>query len=206
LVGVGADLRPETLVVAYSRGMFPMPLRRVGPGRRSLGWWAPDPRAILPLDGLVISRSLRRSLRRYEVRIDGDFRSVIEACRTVPRPHGWLTPPFVEAYTELHHRGLAHSVECWSPEGELVGGLYGVAIGGFFAGESMFHLATDASKVALVTLVETLRTCPDALLDVQWATPHLRSLGVITVPASEYRRRLALAIDAPSPWGSASTR
>lgn len=191
-------------MTAYRHGLFAMNVPRLGGRRHSLGWWAPDPRAILPLDGLVVSRSLRRSLRRYEVRVDSDFVAVIEACRTVPRPHGWLTPEFVEAYVELHRLGLAHSVECWSPQGELVGGLYGVSIGAFFAGESMFHLAVDASKVALVALVERLRTSPEGLLDVQWATPHLRSLGVITVPAAEYRRRLAVAIDAPSPWTSAS--
>ena len=194
--GVGADLRPGTLLAAYRRGLFPMHLDRRA---RVLGWWSPDPRGVLPLDGLRVSRSLRRSMRRFEIRIDTAFAEVIAAC-AAPRPTGghWIHPSVVEAYTELHRLGWAHSVEAWDAEGgELAGALYGVAIGGLFAGESMFHRATDASKVALVALVERMH--PEGLLDVQWLTPHLASLGAVAIPATEYQRRLRSALRLPLP-------
>jgi leucyl/phenylalanyl-tRNA--protein transferase len=198
--GVGADLEPGTLLAAYRRGLFPMHLDRRG---RVLGWWSPDPRGVLPLDGLRISRSLRRSRRRFEIRVDAAFDAVIAAC-AAPRPSGghWIHPSIVEAYTELHRLGWAHSVEAWDPAtGELVGGLYGVAIGGLFAGESMFRRATDASKVALVGLAELLAAAGPSgrLLDVQWVTPHLAALGALAVPAAEYQRRLATALARPLP-------
>jgi leucyl/phenylalanyl-tRNA--protein transferase len=195
LIAVGADLEPQTLVTAYASGVFPMPVRR-----NRLGWWSPDPRGVLPLDGLVVSRSLRRSLRRYSVTVDECFDRVIEACSSVPRPHGWINSQFVDAYTELHRRGLAHSIETWAPDGSLVGGLYGVTLGGLFAGESMFQVATDASKVALVGLVEILRPVPGALFDVQWRTQHLASLGVIDVPRRDYLHAVAIALDSPDPF------
>lgn len=194
-VGVGADLEPGTLLAAYRRGLFPMPLHRGG----AMGWWSPDPRGVLPLDGLRVSRSLRRSLQRYEVRVDTAFSEVVAACADRRRSGGWITYPIVRAYTLLHQLGWAHSVEAWDDQG-LAGGLYGVAIGGLFAGESMFHRRTDASKVALVGLVELLRTDgADRLLDVQWATPHLRSVGVVDMPRARYLERLpgALALDLP---------
>lgn len=195
LVVIGGDLEPSTLVTAYCDGMFPMPVGR----RRRIGWWSPDPRGVLPVDGLVVSRSLRRSRRRYEVRVDTAFRETMLRCGDPRRPHGWITPEFVDAYTRLHELGLAHSVETWSPEGELVGGLYGVAFGGLFAGESMFHHAPDASKVALVALVELLTSDrkETPLLDVQWSTPHLASLGAIEVDRAAYLGRLAVAVDDP---------
>lgn len=189
LLGVGADLEPGTLLAAYRQGVFPMP---IGRGRR-IGWWSPDPRGVLPLDRLRVSRSLRRSTSRYDVHCDRAFTEVILACGDSSRPDGWITPPIVDAYVALHELGWAHSVEAWS-NGELVGGLYGVAIGGLFAGESMFHRATDASKVALVGLVERLRQWGYGLLDVQWSTPHLASLGVIDVPRAEYVNRLVGAL------------
>jgi leucyl/phenylalanyl-tRNA---protein transferase len=184
-VAMGGDLEPGTLLAAYRAGMFPMPLGRRG----RIGWFSPDPRGILPLDGMRVSRSLRRSSRRFEIRVDTAFDDVIRACADPARPHGWIDRRVITAYSQLHELGWAHSVETWHG-GELVGGLYGVAIGGFFAGESMFHRATDASKVALVGLVEILRAVPDALLDVQWSTPHLASLGVVEVARTDY---LALA-------------
>jgi leucyl/phenylalanyl-tRNA--protein transferase len=147
------------------------------------------------------SRSLRRSLRRFEIRVDTAFRTVVEICGTLPRPHGWITPEIVGAYTRLHELGVAHSVETWSAEGRLVGGLYGVSLGGLFAGESMFHLETDASKVALVALVDRHDATAGALLDVQWSTPHLASLGVVDVSRSEYLDRLAAAM-ASQPWSA----
>jgi leucyl/phenylalanyl-tRNA--protein transferase len=197
--GIGADLAPGTLLAAYRRGLFPMHLDRRA---RLLGWWSPDPRGVLPLDGIVVSRSLRRSMRRYEIRVDTAFDEVIAAC-AAPRPAGghWIHPAIVEAYTGLHRLGWAHSVEAWDPaSGELAGGLYGVAIGGLFAGESMFHRRTDASKVALVGLAE--RMDPAGLLDVQWVTPHLASLGAVAIPAAAYQRRLqrALGLALPDPF------
>jgi leucyl/phenylalanyl-tRNA--protein transferase len=192
LVAVGADLEPGTLLAAYRSGMFPMPF-----GRRRIGWWSPDPRGILPLDGLVVSRSLRRSCQRFEIRINSAFETVMRRCGDPRRPHGWINEDFVRAYTLLHELGWAHSVETWL-DGELVGGLYGVHVEGLFAGESMFHSATDASKVALVVLVEQLRDEGAQLLDVQWRTEHLASLGVVDIPRSEYLGRLAAAVRAPS--------
>lgn len=189
LCAVGADLEPGTLLSAYRRGLFPMPVRK-----RLLGWWSPDPRGVLPLDGLRVSRSLRQSCRRYEVHSDTRFREIVERCGDPRRPHGWITRDIVDAYTDLHRLGWAHSFETYDDDGRLVGGLYGVAIGRFFAGESMFSAARDASKVALVALVETLRARGFVLLDVQWTTPHLVSLGAVDVPRSEYLRRLAGAV------------
>jgi leucyl/phenylalanyl-tRNA--protein transferase len=194
--GVGADLAPGTLVAAYRRGLFPMHLD----GRaRVLAWWSPDPRGVLPIDGLKVSRSLRRSRRRYELRVDTDFDAVINACAT-PRPTGghWIHEGVIDAYTRLHRLGWAHSVEAYDVEtGALAGGLYGVAIGGLFAGESMFHRARDASKAALVGLIELLH--PDGLLDVQWVTPHLASLGAVAIPAPQYQARLTRALTLPLP-------
>jgi leucyl/phenylalanyl-tRNA--protein transferase len=203
VVGIGADLAPGTVLDAYRHGLFPMPLRR-----RTLAWWSPDPRGVIPLDGLRVSRSLRRSCGRYEVRVDTAFDEVIAACADPRRPHGWIDDAVLEAYRRLHELGWAHSVEAWTPEGELAGGLYGVAIGGLFAGESMFHRRTDASKVALVRLVGLLVEGGATLLDVQWTTPHLVSLGAIDIPRPEYLARLADAIGRPLPpaFSSGSAR
>lgn len=194
-LGLGADLEPSTLLAAYRRGIFPMPIDQFGP----MGWWSPDPRGVVPLDGLRISRSLRRSCRRYEVRVDTAFSQVVSACADRRRPGGWISPAIADAYGRLHAMGWAHSVEAWDDDG-LAGGLYGVAIGGLFAGESMFHRRPDASKVALVGLVGILREEVEGrLLDVQWATEHLQSLGAVTVPRDEYLRRLADALVLPLP-------
>lgn len=195
LVAIGADLEPGTILAAYRTGLFPMPVR----WSRSPGWWSPDPRGIIPLDGLKVSRSLRKACDRHEVRIDTAFDEVIEACSDSKRPHGWINKAIKDAYRDLHRRGWVHSVETWTPEGELVGGLYGVAVGGLFAGESMFHRATDASKVALVGLVDVLMQGGATLLDVQWKTDHLATLGAIEIPRTEYRTRLAEAIERPLP-------
>lgn len=198
LVAVGADLSPATLLGAYRAGLFPMPLDAPGSGSL-LGWWSPEERGVLPLDGLRVSRSLARSCRRYETRVDTAFAEVVEACADLRRPRGWITDDIRDAYVELHRLGWAHCVEAWAPDGELAGGLYGVAVGGLFAGESMFHRHTDASKVALVSLVALLRRGGATLLDVQWCTPHLASLGVVAIPREEYRRRLAEALERPLP-------
>ena len=193
MVGVGADLEPGTILEAYRNGIFPMPTD----GGRVLAWWSPDPRGILPLDALRTSRSLRRSMRMFEVTFDTEFRSVIEWCAAPHRTGAWIDGGIIDAYTELHHLGWAHSVEVRNGDGELVGGLYGLHIAGFFAGESMFHRVTDASKVALVALVGRLRTIGVELLDVQWLTPHLASLGAVEIPRTDYLRRLDRALALP---------
>jgi leucyl/phenylalanyl-tRNA---protein transferase len=204
LIGVGADLEPGTLLTGYRTGVFPMGLGRHGRG--PLGWWSPDPRGVLPLDDLRVSRSLRRSCARYTVTIDTAFHDVVEACADGRRPGRWITPRIAEAYRRLYDLGWAHSVECWL-DGRLAGGLYGVSVGGLFAGESMFHRERDASKVALVELVTLLRADgdPRRLLDVQWRTDHLASLGVQEISRDEYRRRLAIALQAPHAPAFAST-
>ena len=196
VVGFGADLEPGTLLSAYRSGVFPMPVRR-----SAIAWWAPDPRGVIPLapGAFRVAKSLRRSCRRFEIRVDSAFDEVIEACAELPRHGAWIDPKIKAAYRRLHTLGWAHSVEAWNAEGQLAGGLYGVAIGGLFAGESMFHLQTDASKVALVALIELLRDAGAALLDVQWATPHLKSLGAVEISRLEYLDRLRLALALPQP-------
>ena len=191
MVGIGADLEPGTLLAAYRTGLFPMPVAR---GRR-IAWWSPDPRGVIPLDGLHVSRSLRRSCQRFRVSFDRAFADVVDACAAIDRDGGWITAEIISAYNRLHDMGWAHSVETWDDDGTLVGGLYGVSVGGFFAGESMFHRATDASKVALVALVEHLRQSGGSLLDVQWTTPHLRSLGAVDIARDDYLGLLARAVE-----------
>jgi leucyl/phenylalanyl-tRNA--protein transferase len=197
LVGVGADLEPGTVLAAYRRGMFPMPqLRDRGP----VGWWCPVRRGVLPLDRFHVSRSLRRSLRGFQIRIDTALEEVIDACGDPARPHGWIDGRIRAAYLELHRLGWVHSVEAWRG-GRLVGGLYGVAVGGLFAGESMFHRETDASKAALWGLVQALSDeyAERRLIDVQWQTPHLASLGVQELERAAYLDRLPALLQLPLP-------
>lgn len=194
VVAVGADLEPGTLLAAYRIGLFPMHLPNGGP----LAWWSPERRGILPVGGLRISRSLRRSIRRYDWSIDEAFEDVVAGCADPSRPHGWITLEIAEAYGELHRLGHAHSIEIWE-SGRLVGGLYGVNLGGLFAGESMFHRMPDASKVALVRLVEIMATAADPLIDTQWHTDHLASLGGVEIGRHDYLHRLAVAVQAPPP-------
>lgn len=203
-VVLGGDLEPGTLLAAYRAGLFPMPIRR-----RRIGWWSPDPRGVIPVgptslthgSGLHVSTSLRRSLRRFDVTVDHDFEGVVRACGDPRRPHGWINEDFVHAYTRLHELGWAHSVEVWD-RADLVGGVYGVSIGAFFAGESMFHAATDASKVALVHLTAMFDDVVDAVFDVQWLTPHLASLGAVEVPRKDYLELLRRGVGAASdPFG-----
>jgi leucyl/phenylalanyl-tRNA--protein transferase len=186
IVAIGADLEPGTLLAAYRRGLFPMYAGRM------LAWWSPDPRGIIPLDGFHRSRSLRRAIGRFELRVDTAFVDVMRGCADPRRAHGWIDASFVDAYTRLHELGWAHCVETWQ-DGELVGGLYGVRVGRLFAGESMFHRVTDASKVACWATVELLKLDGATLFDVQWTTPHLRSLGAVDVGRAEYLRLLGSA-------------
>jgi leucyl/phenylalanyl-tRNA--protein transferase len=187
LVAVGGDLEPETLVQAYAHGLFPMRVDDV------LAWWSPDPRGILPIDGFHASRSLRRVRPRFEITIDRAFEAVMRACGDPRRPYGWIDESFVDAYVRLHRLGWAHSIEAWS-DGVLAGGVYGVRIRGFFAGESMFHRVTDASKAALWAAVDLLRADGVVLFDVQWTTPHLVSLGAIDIARDDYLARLGRAV------------
>jgi leucyl/phenylalanyl-tRNA--protein transferase len=198
LVGVGADLEPGTLLMAYRAGLFPM---GVGDdGSPPIGWWSPDPRGVLLPWQIRISRSLRKSLRHFEIRVDTAFSEVLAACGDPSREGCWITPEIVVAYTRLHELGWAHSVEAWR-DGELLGGLYGLALGGLFAGESMFHHATDASKCALVGLTDLVFADrdPGRIIDVQWVTPHLASLGVTAIPRSDYVARLERALSLTLP-------
>jgi leucyl/phenylalanyl-tRNA--protein transferase len=187
-------LTPDLLLQAYCAGLFPMGERREDP---TLYWLDPDPRTILPLNGFHLARRLARTVRsgRFEIRCDSAFETVIEACAeaTVTRRESWINRPIVSLYTALFERGHAHSVETWH-DGHLVGGLYGVSIGGAFFGESMFSRETDASKVALVHLVARLVLGGYALLDCQFMTAHLRSFGAVEVPKTEYRWRLQQAL------------
>jgi len=196
LVAAGADLEPGTLLAAYRVGLFPMGLGRHGRG--AIGWWSPDPRGVIPAGALRVSRSLRRARDHFDVRVDTCFDEVVRRCADPSRQGRWITPEVAEAYGRLHVLGWAHSVEAWQG-GELVGGLYGVSVGGLFAGESMFHSVRDASKVALVGLVERFHADgdPRRILDVQWATDHLRSLGAQEWPREQYLERLAEALLAP---------
>lgn len=195
IAGVGADLEPGTLLAAYRGGLFPMRVGRGGP----IAWWSPDPRGVIPLDAFRESRSLRRARRRFDVTVDADFETVMRGCADPSRPHGWIDDDFVAAYTTLHRFGWAHSMETWTDAGELAGGVYGVAIGGLFAAESMFHRVTDAGKAALAALVDLLRAGGATLLDVQWTTPHLASLGAVDVPRAKYLEHLADALARPGP-------
>jgi leucyl/phenylalanyl-tRNA--protein transferase len=160
-----------------------------------LGWWSPDPRGILPLEQLRVTKSLRRSARRFDVRVDTCFAEVMAGCADPSRDDGWITEDFIRAYVRLHELGWAHSIEVFDRNGALAGGLYGVRVGGLFAGESMFHRQRDASKVALVSLVSLMREAGMTLLDTQWCTAHLASMGAVEIPRVEYLRRLADAVD-----------
>ncbi len=194
------ELKPDMLLSAYASGIFPM----AEPDGEIL-WFRPDPRAIIPLDGLKVSRSLRAILRKgvYECRIDSAFAEVIRLCAQ-RREKTWISSEIQAAYIELHRLGFAHSVESWK-DGELAGGLYGVALGGAFFGESMFSRATDASKVALVHLVERMKARGFTLLDTQFMTEHLRSLGAIDVSRKAYERRLGAALRVEATWADAAS-
>jgi leucyl/phenylalanyl-tRNA--protein transferase len=199
LLAVGADLAPATLLAAYRAAVFPMPLSDGGP----IGWWSPDPRGVLPVETAHVSRSLARTRRRFEIRVNTAFDEVVDACASPGRPHGWISPAMRRAYRLLHEMGWAHSIEAWSTDGVLGGGLFGIAVGGLFAGESMFHHRADASKAALLGLCDLLGSGPGGgrgrLFDVQWTTPHLVSLGAVDLPRATYLQRLRVALELPLP-------
>jgi leucyl/phenylalanyl-tRNA--protein transferase len=191
LITLGGDLEPSTLVAAYRRGIFPMEPKSL---EGVIGWWSPNPRGVIPLDGLRVTQSLRRSAKQFETRIDTCFVDVMRGCGNPARKDGWINEDFVKAYTRLHELGYAHSIEVFGRDGVLAGGLYGVRIDGLFAGESMFHVRRDASKVALLALVQAMNERGMTLLDVQWRTEHLASLGAIEISRDDYLERLAAAL------------
>lgn len=196
VIAVGADLDPATVLQGYAQGLFPMHLSDEGSDQpKQLAWWSPNPRGILPLKSVRESRSLRKSRRRFTVTFDTQFTDIMLLCQRPGEEGQWITSDFIATYSELHKMGYAHSVEVWNTAGMLVGGLYGIELGGLFAGESMFHLERDASKAALLSLVEKLNSCGgNRLLDVQWRTEHLASLGVIEISRSDYIQRLQVVL------------
>lgn len=222
LIGIGADLEPGTLLEAYRQGIFPMPTELCqdapteptkdaatelardttspnSPSRKEasvLAWWSPDPRGVLFPQDMHQSRSLKRSKRRYRVTVDLEFAAVVEACRAAHPKGLWITDEMQGAYEILHKLGWAHSVETWTPAGDLVGGLYGLMIGQLFVGESMFTIETDASKMALATLAENMAEEPGSLIDTQWLTAHLASLGATEITRASYEAKIAELV-----WG-----
>ena len=193
LIGLGGDLAPATLLAGYATGIFAMPQAR------AVAWFSPDPRGVMPVGGVHVSRSLQRSCRRFNLSVDGDFEGVLAGCADPARPDGWITPDYAGTYRELFRLGWAHSIEIWTREGRLAGGLLGVEVGGVFCGESMFHRVTDASKAAVWATVALLARDHERarLFDVQWLTRHLASLGAIEIPRRDYLRRLSAALAAP---------
>jgi leucyl/phenylalanyl-tRNA--protein transferase len=189
IVAAGADLETDTLLFAYAHGMFPMFVNK-----RNLAWWSPVDRGVIPLDGLRITRSMQQSAKKFTCTVNQAFTEVMTLCGSMRTDGNWINQHFIDAYTDLHKEGHAHSVEVWNEAGDLVGGLYGVRINKFFAGESMFHVETDASKVALMYLVQLMTLDGMELLDTQWRTDHLESLGCIAVPREKYLQLLASAI------------
>ncbi|NQT36726.1 MAG: leucyl/phenylalanyl-tRNA--protein transferase [Planctomycetes bacterium] len=202
LLGVGGRLDPDWLLDAYSQGIFPWPV--IDGSEALLAWWSPDPRAIIELDDLHVSRRLRRTCRsgRFRVTCDRDFAGVIRGCATGSSRIGqtWITPEMIDAYTRMFELGHAHSVEVWQ-EGDLAGGVYGLSIGGLFAGESKFHRARDASKVALVYLVYHLRKRGYGLFDIQQLTDHTARMGGVEVDRRQYLGRLGEALQLPVTFG-----
>jgi leucyl/phenylalanyl-tRNA--protein transferase len=195
VVAAGADLEPGTVLTAYKKGLFPMP-----DGRGPLLWWSPVERGVIEVDGFTPSRSLRRARQRFEIRVNTAFDQVIRACADPTRPGSWIDQDIIDSYTRLHEMGWVHSVEAWDGD-QLAGGLYGVAIGGLFAGESMFHRKTDGSKAAVAGLVELLsdKYATERVLDIQWVTSHLATLGAISIPRDDYVRRVDRALAYPLP-------
>jgi leucyl/phenylalanyl-tRNA--protein transferase len=199
----GGDLRSDTLIEAYREGIFPWP-----EDDGTVWWWSPDPRAVIPMGGLHISRSLRRTLRRSGLHCTSDtaFAEVIEGCAFRPGEGTWITPPLRAAYLDLHRRGVAHSIEVWDCDHGLVGGLYGIATGQLFCGESMFHRVNDASKVAMVATMRVLERSGFLLFDVQLPTEHLLSMGAVVVARSFFLDVLRAARDHPLAWDVTAVR
>ncbi len=194
VIALGADLEPGTVIAAYRHGLFPMHLDD------DLAWWSPEQRGVLTVGGIKVSRSLRQSAKHFEIRVNTAFEQVIAGCADPDRDGAWITDGIIDSYRELHRLGWVHSVEAWR-EGELAGGLYGVALGGLFAGESMFSRVRDASKVALLGLTRLLddEYADRRLIDTQWKTDHLATLGVVELPRASYLERLGEVLEVPPP-------
>ena len=195
-IATGADLEPSTLLAAYTSGFFPMPV-----DWRNMGWFSPDPRGVIIPSQFKESRSLRQSRRRYRCTVNAAFDEVLTACGDPSRPNGWIDRRIRRGYQRLHTMGWVHSVEAWDDEG-LAGGLYGVGVAGLFAGESMFFRRRDASKVALAHLIELLGDLEATIVDVQWLTPHLATMGATEVPRPSYRHLLDEALQQGAPFAS----
>ena len=185
LVILGADLQPETILDSYKNGIFPMHIEIEN--KIELGWWSPQFRGVMPLNKIIVSNSLKKSMKKFTVTFDQDFDSVIDGCGDDKRPKGWINKDIKKAYRKLFDLGYVHSVEVWNNKNQLVGGLYGIEVNGLFAGESMFHKETDASKTAMVHLVNKLKVAGgERIFDVQWQTPHLKSMGVVKMSRAKY--------------------
>ena len=197
LVGRGADFRPETIVHAYRCGVFPWPQR----GEEFL-WFSPDPRAIIPMDGLHISARLERRLRqgRFRLTVDADFERVITECGRAREEGTWITTRLRRAYLELHELGYAHSFEAWTADGELAGGLYGIGVAGMYGAESMFHRITDASKVAMVAMMAHCQRIGVQFIDIQVLSPHTESMGAVEISRDQYLVRLESALRQGVRW------
>ncbi|TDD49086.1 leucyl/phenylalanyl-tRNA--protein transferase [Kribbella antibiotica] len=195
VVAGGADLAPGTVLAAYRQGLFPMPDHRA-----SVLWWSPVDRGVIEVAGYRPTRTVRRARGKFEIRVNTAFDQVIRACADPRRTGAWIDRDVIASYTELHRLGWVHSVEAWDGD-ELAGGLYGVAIGGLFAGESMFHHKTDGSKAAVAGLIELLddEHAADRVFDIQWVTDHLATMGAISIPRADYVRRVRRALDLPLP-------
>lgn len=211
IVAIGGHVSARSLIAAYARGMFPMDINADVGGSdlvRLTAWFAPDQRAVLRFPGMHVSRSLRRAMRRFQVTLDSDFEGVLAGCADPARPHGWITADYAETYRELHGLGFAHSVEVWDADG-LAGGLLGVQLGGLFCADSKFHRVTDASKAAVAGLSDLVFGAADAdsrLIDAQWLTPHLESLGFRGLARADYESLLPGLLSMPPLLGAPGRR
>lgn len=196
LTKFGSNWNPETLLTAYRTGLFPMPYEIDGQ-ESAIGWWSPQPRAIFYPDQIHISTSLKSARNRFTVTVDQDFAAVIQGCGNPDRKSGWINADVIAAFTELHRLGVAHSIEVWGDKGQLAGGLYGIELGGIFAGESMFHVETNASKVALAHLGDLLNDGSGRVIDTQWMTTHLESMGAKPIDRTEYCQILPALLGIP---------
>lgn len=196
LTNFGSNWDSETLLSAYRSGLFPMPYEIDG-NESAIGWWSPQSRAIFYPDQIYVSTSLKSAMKKFEVTVNQDFASVIRACGNPDRESGWINQDVISAFTALHEMGVAHSIEVWDNQGSLAGGLYGLELGGVFAGESMFHVAKNASKVALVHLAELLNDGSGRIIDTQWMTKHLESMGAKAIDRGDYCRKLPFLLEIP---------
>lgn len=196
LTSFGSNWKPDTLLAAYRVGLFPMPYELDG-AEVAIGWWSPQSRAIFYPDQIHVSNSLRSAINKFTITVDQDFESVIRACADPARERGWINEDVISAFSELHQMGFAHSIEVWDREGRLAGGLYGIEVGGIFAGESMFHSASNASKAALVHLGKLLADGSGRLIDTQWMTPHLESMGAKPIERRKYCGILPRLLEIP---------